>query len=315
MTNDEMIKFADFLNSFQVEYTSNADIDSIYIYHYTSIEGLKGILDKEQLRFTDRFCLNDYSEGIYVLNLCINKINEITKDIFTDEMKKEFMKCCQERLKRPATYNFYVYQCSFSMSSDSLCMWNYYTKGNDIQGYNLKFNSAELRNNLILKPTPEINSVPNILSGKVVYEEKKQIDIIRKILMKFVNFFHNNVIRPDHNLTSHMKYVIDKIMIQGIFFKPHYFDIENEYRLAINLLINDDGQYAAISNKREFMTKKDMIVPFTYIKFNPSVLRGLTLSPTLDYESTRVNIFNAFQKKFANISIDNIVKSKIPVRF
>ena len=38
------------------------------IYHDTSTKGLKGIIEHKHLWFTDRFCLNDMSEGYYVLS-------------------------------------------------------------------------------------------------------------------------------------------------------------------------------------------------------------------------------------------------------
>ena len=47
-------------------------VDNCEIYHYTSPLGLNGIMSNNTLRFTDRNYLNDYSEGRYVIGLCLD---------------------------------------------------------------------------------------------------------------------------------------------------------------------------------------------------------------------------------------------------
>lgn len=95
-------------------------------YHYTSPEAAKSILGYGKLRLTDRYYLNDYSEGRYVLQLCLDNIDTLIPN--NEKLKKYFMKILDERKYCVQRDDFYVYQCSFSMKRDSLCMWNYYTK-------------------------------------------------------------------------------------------------------------------------------------------------------------------------------------------
>lgn len=119
------------------------------IYHYTSPDGMKGILENKTIRFSDRYFLNDSSEGTYIMDLCIKNIEILVPN--HDKFKYELLKRCGERKEKPQRDDFYVHQCSFSKYEDSLALWNYYTKGNNIQGYNLCFVSHELKSSLKLE--------------------------------------------------------------------------------------------------------------------------------------------------------------------
>lgn len=46
---------------------------SDFVYHYTSKEAARNIIIGNTLRFTDRYYLNDYSEGKYILS-CVKSI-------------------------------------------------------------------------------------------------------------------------------------------------------------------------------------------------------------------------------------------------
>ena len=45
------------------------DTETKSIFHYTSFVGLNGIISNQELWFTNRFYLNDTSEGVYIFNL------------------------------------------------------------------------------------------------------------------------------------------------------------------------------------------------------------------------------------------------------
>lgn len=105
------------------------------IYHYTGPDAFTSILSNTELRFTNRDYLNDFSEGKYVLNLCIDNSNYICADYL--QYENDFKEYCREKLNSKDA--FQVFQCSFSLDSDSLCLWNYYTRADRIQGYNLGF--------------------------------------------------------------------------------------------------------------------------------------------------------------------------------
>ena len=56
-------EFRKFYNNLKIDVNS----EFAGVYHYTSANALLSIIQKRELRFTDRFYLNDKSEGTYVL--------------------------------------------------------------------------------------------------------------------------------------------------------------------------------------------------------------------------------------------------------
>lgn len=61
---DFAVKFCRFYNALHLEYGEQPP----FIYHYTSSGAAQSIISKGQIRFTDRYYLNDASEGRYVLD-------------------------------------------------------------------------------------------------------------------------------------------------------------------------------------------------------------------------------------------------------
>ena len=65
------------------------------IYHYTSPSGVNGIITDHTLRFTDRNYLNDYSEGRYVLDLCLTSQFE---ELVPEKYRKYFRDTCKKNI-------------------------------------------------------------------------------------------------------------------------------------------------------------------------------------------------------------------------
>ena len=74
---DEIKLIVNTFNSIKLEnYDEYLQRENNGIYHYTSSNVFLIILKNNTLRFTDRFFLNDKSEGSYVLDLCLELIKE-----------------------------------------------------------------------------------------------------------------------------------------------------------------------------------------------------------------------------------------------
>ncbi|MBO5007452.1 MAG: DUF2971 domain-containing protein [Clostridia bacterium] len=300
-------KFVNFYNSIKVdEYIEKVRKP---VYHYTSPAGLKGIVENGTFRFTDRFYLNDKTEGVYVLNLCVNNIKHF--DFLNNRFKKVFIDKCNIRIKQPQRNNFYVYQCCFSVDKDSLCLWNYYTKSEGIKGYNLKINTTDLPN----KIKPELydnDRSPKLRFGKVIYDKIRQLELLYEIIKQFFEFCQKDAISGEQFICD---YLVDKIMHLGTFFKMDCFEIEHEYRLVFDLFLQDDGTYAVIKNKQKFYEKNGVFVPCVDISFEKDLLIGIGVSPTLDYCAAKKSVLRMTGSNYENISSDTIYESQIPVRY
>ena len=103
-------------------------------YHYTTVNGLRGIIESSKLWATAIEFLNDPSENIYtdklIEEVCSqnNKLKSIYKLLYSSNY---------ESLLNSGTKRFII---SMSKKSDSLPMWNYYSKGN---GYCIRFKNID----------------------------------------------------------------------------------------------------------------------------------------------------------------------------
>lgn len=294
-----------------IKYTDFFPQKSVDIYHYTSPTGFKGIIENRKLRFSDRYYLNDSSEGRVVMELCKNEINVIAPD---DEHFKELLKEeCVKRYEKPQRNNFYVFQCSFSVDADSLCLWNYYTKGDCVRGYNLHFKSGELKRKIKMHSNLENGQTPKLIVAKIVYKKQKQIQIIKEIVNKFYDF-SMKYRHYDEKFT--VSILVDKLMTIGAFFKKSCFQPENEYRMVVDLYLDNNGEYLAIKEKQEFCEKAGIFIPYVDLEFEAKALKSIAVSPSLDLTRARESIYRLSQNNFPQFSnFENIKQSEIPLRY
>lgn len=300
--------------------------EPLEIYHYTSPVGFNGIIQNKHLWFSDRFCLNDYSEGNYVLNLFMTYIDLILSDLPLKKKKDEIINRCTDYIREFPLSNMNIYQLSFSLDDDSLCMWNYYTKGDSIQGYNLHFNSKELCDSLYNLYSIGKKPYPSLLRGTIDYDEDSQINKVKcfiskiyKAIFEDCNSIENTAIQT---FINRIDSIFERLTLIGTFFKSNCFSIEKEYRIAIDLFVDDgeaialkeDNKDGKISNKQcKFSFNHSFFVPHFELEFDPKVLKEIKLSPTLDYVKMKNNLdFLLYNKGFRSTEI---TESKIPVRY
>lgn len=295
----------------------------VNIYHYTSAFGFNKIVEDGTLRFTNRFFLNDYSEGVYCLDLLTKHIDTIIDKsfpLFTE--KEKILKCTSDYRKSTKSEDFQVYQISFSQSEDSLCMWNYYTKGDTCEGYNLEFNSSSLCENIKFDLINE-NKEPYKLRRKVLYTEREQIEAIRKYIRQvyqsisidekhpqpFANRIKEQVVNKC--FLSRINSILHTLSLLGIFFKKPCFEIEKEYRIAIVLSFNENMR--VIKNEKLYENKHGIDIPYLLIKYNQNAIQSVRISPVYDFEKGKEEVLKVLIK--AGIQDTPIIKSEIPLRF
>ena len=301
------------------ELSSNNESENIY--HYTSIEAFKNIIEKKEFRFTDRFYLNDKSEGTYILDLFIKNFDYIVSDTDLGTKKEELLSKIQEYKENMQEKIFKIFQASFSINSDSLCMWNYYTKGNGIKGFNIGFDSTSLCKSIRDKINNE-KEKPYVFSGKVIYDKKEQVEILKAFVTRTYNAILEDVKEVYTNdieklavsdFVGRPEIIIERITLLGVFFKKPCFEVEEEYRIAVDFFVSEGK--AANTNKEIMYVCRDngFIAPYLDLDFDLASIKEITVSPTMDFIETKNNL-----KVFlAGRGLDNISinPSEIPVRF
>lgn len=125
MDGFDIAELCRFSNNFKLELKNPPD----FVYHYTLKEAAKNIIKGNTLRFTDRYFLNDYSEGKYIFELCKEHLKNFMPE---SRLRTSFEKKLNERIAHGQKNQFFVYQCSMTTDQDSLCMWNYQIPFRDI---------------------------------------------------------------------------------------------------------------------------------------------------------------------------------------
>ena len=284
------------------------------VYHYASVAAFESIIKEKKLRFTDRLYLNDKSEGIYCLQLCLKMIRSgfPNMDIkYKEKLEEKLENVIEHFAEYFYKKKFSIYQSSFSCDGDNLHLWSCYSKNIGVLGYNLEFDAKTLQRKLMLNTRDE-NS-PKIICGGVIYDDKQQLTIIKDIVQKFYDFW-NKTKKTGAEENIIIDYMIDKIVFIGTFFKSHFFSIEYEYRFVVQLYLDEEG-YCSIKDDISFFEKSGLLIPYIDIKFDPSALLSVKVSPTIDAKRARDSILK-IAKDFPNLKDPKCIKvSEIPIRF
>jgi len=134
------------------------------VYHYTTPEGLAGILKTQCLHATDVLYMNDASEQAYADSLIQRVISALDKDPLMGFLTETL------RLKRQREH-VAIYAACFCERGDLLSQWRAYSNGGT--GY-----AIELDWKAMAGPQPG----PWPVAGKVEYDAKAQEALVERIL-------------------------------------------------------------------------------------------------------------------------------------
>ena len=213
-------------NEYQVDKLSEGKL----LYHYTSLQGLKGILTSNAFFATEGDSLNDTSTINYIKNI-INSACDQVEGVIDLELMNE-IRWFNNKVKWLENSNLFVF--SLSEYKDSLFLWSNYRKHD---GYNLGINPYDLEK-VFFSETLEFreNNVDQgdfvwLEHGKVIYNYNKQINIISDELYN-LNALLNKLVRPLQFISDFSKSFFYRMLFYSAFFKDAGSDDECEYRIA-----------------------------------------------------------------------------------
>lgn len=211
------------------------------LFHYTSPQGFTSILfgDSEKVTlWASRYdCLNDASEGKAVeevyQEVCLEmkdkrEISEYLYQLFsgvkpapTILLNHNIGDCY--KITRPECDR---YICSFSKNKDSLVMWNYYSKGNKYEGFNIGFYPYSISESLecFLDDKEAVFHV-----YPVIYNRQEQKEKIKKLLLLLKEHY-------SEDQEMFIRYVISNMLTDWrLVFKHEFFQHEEEVRIIVDM--------------------------------------------------------------------------------
>jgi len=186
------------------------------LYHYTSLEGLEGIVSGNDLWLTHTQYCNDDEELTHGLSLTRQVIAEQAES--GDDRRKEYLNKLLKLLERPELDAVYV--CCFCEKDDLLSQWRAYAANGG--GVSLEFEPA--RFNYITGPDCP-PSIGLMRFWKVFYPLETQQKIIRSAISYYPQF------EPNATTDEHAQWTAEAIRFFLPTFKNDSFQEEKEWRL------------------------------------------------------------------------------------
>lgn len=259
------------------------------LYHYTTQEGLLGILKTDSLWATKIHFLNDSSEYALACNLAVEEIkSRLEREQREDERKR--LKCLLELEVVPNLKHFNVCVVSFSEDPDSLGQWRAY---GGARGYALGFHGPHIQRQI---------REPRFALAKCIYKKEEQQKAIEDLVLETLgnDFPTENALPIGGDFGVHL-------MRLAPLLKSHSFHEEKEWRVITT---------PVFATRLKFRPGRSTIIP--YYEFvlgdkKASYLASITVGPGPERELA----LNAVQPLLAHWNIHEHVRaisSEVPYR-
>lgn len=291
--NDFLINVHDATNEAVLKYF---DDKKETVTHYTSPNGFLNIIQSKELWFGNINNVNDITEINYAFNEIINPC--IKNYRFLDSSLSDKVLALTEKLKEPKFSFIYgdeiklkkasIFVFSTSFDDNSTVLWELYCKNSESKGYAITFYKNMFTDILcecnIKAQTNdgEYNSTNNephhlLVEGKVIYERKKQIEIVNDYLSHLEDALEQQT--SEDTKQALLDIYVQKFILMALFMKDIDFDKEKEYRFAV---VCDDEFID--TEKREssylvFGTNNGNIVSRLAVPFGVGLIHNTTISP------------------------------------
>ncbi|MGE4266418.1 MAG: DUF2971 domain-containing protein [Deferribacterales bacterium] len=230
------------------------------LYHYTSINTLNNILESRSLHLSNIHSMNDSTELFYGQNLILDTLeNNKSKYFFAESLKDYFMKYNKEdvaiRLKNKKENSYTFFVLSLTINPDNLTLWRLY--GDNCKGCSIGILSENIDD--YSKHPKRDNQYNYSLSKKmykVIYEKRKQSQIVVNYLNSILNFQQENMFSED-DLIQYYELISSSLnQIASVFKSKDYRD-EREIRLIIETEL--------AKNAIQYKNRNEQEIPFVEV--------------------------------------------------
>lgn len=328
------------------------------VYHYCSVDTFYSIITNKTLRLSDLNKTNDYAEKIWSHKAIKKAIIDIIKEL-TNELKEykgiiyPVMEECVNEIENNITKglktNILTLIVCFSGKSDKLSQWRGY--GDDGKGVSIGFDLNKLELLKGSKYNENFKDLFNIKVQPVIYDDKKQYDVIKENLYRIIKFKNDVLFKGTEHDKKILKFfngntdAINKINILNelinktdeyvryilplcCFIKNKEFIEEKEHRILYtpvelsdninNVFENGIMKENFKINKVQYLSKNDQLVAFSDISFDKYISEGIIkeiiLGPKCKLNEYDVKNFLRSVSKEYNADKIKIKKSTITYR-
>jgi hypothetical protein len=245
------------------------------LFHYTTAEGLKGIVEHNELWASSAYFLNDSSEIMYGYGVLKEVLEDWIKSCGRDEYSmalgfaRDLLRGFGHDLLSKNIIDP-IYLACFCEGGNLLSQWRAYGQTG---GYSLAFNFFPFDASRILRPEP-VTYTSRLI--KVEYDRLKQLERCRVILHEVLPIFDDSSIahairevssvgNPNRGFYEIRRVIGEMLMEEALAFKDKAFEAEKEWRLVVRRREDDGGRTPPMIH---FRLARGLLIP--YIRLIPA---------------------------------------------
>lgn len=249
------------------------------IYHYTSGDGLLGIISSNTLRATEINFLNDFKEFSHGLEIIENQLSQFSEKIKINNaginlssligiMKSIITENISNR------QNFIV---SFTENGDYIRQWMSYGKPNS--SYCIGFDKDLLKSHI----DDQVNK--GILDVAFKIEKVEYTNTPNEKIPEINGIFEKIMSGQKADSNSLIAEFISSQMFNVCRIKTTQFDDEEETRIILQ-----SKKYKASCEQTKFREKGGVIIPFIEVKFPVESIKEIIIGPNINAEMAKRGI-------------------------
>lgn len=283
-------------SQFQNEWLSKHELnDGDTLYHYTTLEGMRGITQGRNIWYGHLNTFNDTLELRYGKSIVIEVLNQFNDEHKRSELKK-FLGELGKYVNAFGESFYHPFAACFCESGNLLSQWRGYAESGD--GYCLGFEFSSITRFSSDLANLDMGSLPYL--RKVIYNIGEQRDLVRSYLecvtQGVENALDNGLTPVDTKLVTHLNmmamHAVNLLFDMIVTFKIAAFEEEKEWRLI--RLTREDHE----SEFLKFQEVENGIAPYrpTYL-YNTAKsgeyrfpLSSIGFGPTLDPIQTKSSV-------------------------
>ena len=304
-------------------------------YHYTSANALQEMItDRGISLWFSRFdCLNDTSESRVAVDIQQKVCDELKGEYENDgdkirildqirDMQPDFEEIFfgdsvplpQEEVKGKAGASITAYAietipyiCCFSYEKDAITMWNYYTKGNRYEGYNIGLDPYKRRAKLVDINGNVADGGPKVNFGvlDVIYDTEKQKAMVREVIEHYLDKGTFSELEERTYMLSLNKW--------AMMFKNEAFKHEREERLICSVPVHGNPANISLKEYIRFRELNGCLIPYLNVLVDKAALKEVTIGPLIESEIAKSTVELMLElREYEDVKVRC---SKVPVRY
>lgn len=278
--------------------------DAQVLFHYTSAQALKNIIEGKEFWITKSEFLNDKEEIKYTYKIISKIIEEFMSDNPTDE-EWEFKKIIEKYIDDNKLFTD-SYILSFSTNKDSNLLWSNYSN-ND--GYNIGFSYPNIEN-ILVDNLKDVSAV--VISNVISYDECEQKRLLTEEIINMYKVYKYCI--DNNKLDNMLEYTTQiriNIFLLSLFFKANCFKQEEEFRIVV--VIAEDNNKQGQCRLLNGVFIPFMKLPICNEKYCP--IKLITIGPKNNLDIAKDGLKYFLKSNDFNLDEVEIRKSEIPYRY